>query len=128
MCRSDPTGGAERQSKSSETKMSTHILDRLAHVIAARAEAGADTSYTAKLLASAPQLPARKLNEEATEVLIEALAGDTEKLAEESADLLYHLLVVWQAAGLRPQDVYAVLERREGLSGLDEKASRPSED
>ena len=108
--------------------MSTHILDRLAHVIAARAEAGADTSYTAKLLASAPQLPARKLNEEAIEVLIEALAGDTEKLAEESADLLYHLLVVWQAAGLRPQDVYAVLERREGLSGLDEKASRPSED
>jgi phosphoribosyl-ATP pyrophosphohydrolase len=108
--------------------MSTHILDRLAHVIATRAEAGVDTSYTAKLLASAPQLPARKLNEEATEVLIEALAGDTEKLAEESADLLYHLLVVWQAAGLRPQDVYAVLERREGLSGLDEKASRPSED
>lgn len=102
----------------------THILDKLYQTIAERAASGSQESYTAKLLAAAPELPARKLTEEATEVLIEALSGDNEKLAAESADLLYHLLVVWQAAGLSANQVWDVLADRQGLSGLAEKASR----
>ena len=102
----------------------THILDKLYQTIAERAESGSKESYTAKLLAAAPELPARKLTEEATEVLIEALSGDNEKLAAESADLLYHLLVVWQAAGLSAHQVWDVLADRQGMSGLAEKASR----
>jgi len=101
-----------------------HILDRLAATIKERASETEQKSYTATLLAHAPQLPARKLTEEATEVLIEALSGDRDKLAAESADLLYHLLVVWQAAGLSPQIVWQKLSERMGVSGHDEKASR----
>lgn len=104
-----------------------HILDRLAETIKARAMAKDENSYTAKLLENAPEMPARKLTEEATEVLIEALAGNTEKLAAESADLLYHLLVVWQAAGLSPAQVWQELAKRQGISGLDEKASRKAD-
>ena len=107
------------------TEKSTHILDMLAEVIAQRATDTAENSYTAHLLANAPALPARKLIEEATETLIEALAGNQQKLAEESADLLYHLLVVWQAAGITPQQVWDILQARQGISGHDEKASRP---
>jgi phosphoribosyl-ATP pyrophosphohydrolase len=108
------------------TDKNTHILDMLAEVIAQRTSESADTSYTAHLLANAPEMPARKLVEEATETLIEAIAGNREKLAEESADLLYHLLVVWQAAGIIPEQVWAILSARQGLSGHAEKASRTS--
>ena len=112
-----------------ETKTSptaVHSLDRLYQTIAARKSAASDKSYTAQLLAAAPEKPARKLCEEATEVLIEALNGNKAKLTSESADLLYHLLVVWAAADLDPQDIWAELDRREGVSGLVEKQSRPS--
>lgn len=102
----------------------THSLDRLFETVTERRNAGSDQSYTAQLLAGAPEMPARKLCEEATEVLIEALKGDKAKLTSESADLLYHLLVVWAAADLDPQDVWAELDRREGVSGLTEKANR----
>jgi len=104
----------------------THSLDRLYQTISDRKAVAADESYTTQLLAAAPEKPARKLCEEATEVLIEALNGDKAKLASESADLLYHLLVVWAAADLDPQDVWAELDRREGVSGLVEKQNRPS--
>ena len=103
---------------------STHILDALFATIQGKASDDPKASYTASLLANAPELPARKVSEEAVEVLIEALRGDSAKLASESADLLYHLLVVWQAGGVRPDDVWSILAKRQGLSGHDEKASR----
>ena len=101
-----------------------HSLDRLFDVIASRKDESPEESYTAQLLANAPAKPACKLCEEATEVLIEALNHDKDKLTAESADLLYHLLVVWAAADIDPQDVWQELDRRQGTSGLAEKQSR----
>ena len=103
---------------------SRHSLDRLYDVIASRKNEAPKDSYTAQLLANAPINPAQKLCEEATEVLIEALNHDKVKLTAESADLLYHLLVVWAAADINPQDVWQELDRRQGTSGLVEKHSR----
>src|SRR5215469_10668504 len=99
-------------------------LARLWQTIAARREASADASYTAKLLAGGPAGVARKLGEEALEAVIEAVNGDSAALTRESADLLYHLLVLWAAAGLSPDDVADELARREGVSGIEEKLSR----
>lgn len=104
--------------------MSDHILDRLAATIASRRGGDPDESYTARLLAKGPVKSAQKVGEEAVEVAIEAARGDSQALASESADLLYHLLVLWTAAGVSPQDVWAKLEAREGTSGLAEKAAR----
>lgn len=104
--------------------MSDHILDRLAATVASRKGADAATSYTAKLLAAGPVKSAQKVGEEAVEVVIEAARGDRDALAAESADLLYHLLVLWTAAGVAPETVWAKLEAREGTSGLVEKAAR----
>ena len=101
-----------------------HSLDRLYEVIASRKDESPEDSYTANLFASAPENPARKLCEEATEVLIEALNHNKVKLTAESADLLYHLLVVWVVADIDPQDVWQELDRRQGTSGLVEKQSR----
>ena len=101
-----------------------HSLDRLYDVIISRKEELPEDSYTAQLFANAPENPARKLCEEATEVLIEALYHNKVKLTAESADLLYHLLVVWAAADIDPQDVWQELDRRHGTSGLAEKQSR----
>ncbi|MAU78756.1 MAG: phosphoribosyl-ATP diphosphatase [SAR116 cluster bacterium] len=101
-----------------------HSLDRLYDVIASRKNGSPEDSYTAQLFAKAPENPARKLCEEATEVLIEALNHNKVKLTAESADLLYHLLVVWAAADIDPQDVWQELDRRQGTSGLVEKQSR----
>jgi phosphoribosyl-ATP pyrophosphohydrolase len=103
-----------------------HDLDRLFDIIMSRKGKASENSYTAELFAGAPAKPARKLCEEATEVLIEALNGDKAKLTAESADLLYHLLVVWAAADINPQDVWRELECRQGMSGLVEKQNRPS--
>ena len=99
-------------------------LDRLYKAILERKGADPEKSYTAKLFHRGRAKIAQKLGEEAVETVIEAGAGDREKLAEESADLLYHLLVLWADAGLRPKDVYEVLAAREGGSGIAEKASR----
>ena len=101
-----------------------HVLDRLTATVAARRGADPSTSYTAKLLAAGPAKAAQKLGEEAVETVIEAVRGDPVKLAAESADLLYHLTVLWVAAGVDPETVWAELERREGTSGLAEKAAR----
>ena len=101
-------------------------LTKLAQVIASRDGADPASSYTAKLLADAPQLPAKKLGEEAVETALAAVSGDKTAIRAEAADLLYHLLVVLQAAGVTLDDVCAELARREGLSGIDEKASRTS--
>lgn len=103
----------------------THTLDRLFATIAARKAAGdAATSYTAKLISQGVEKCAKKFGEEAVETALAAVTGDKVHLAAESADVLYHLLVLWAAAGITPDDVYAQLEAREHQSGLAEKASR----
>jgi phosphoribosyl-ATP pyrophosphohydrolase len=99
-------------------------IDKLFATIAARKGADPSTSYTAKLLAGGIEKCAKKFGEEATEAVIAAIQKDKTELAKESADVLYHLLVVWAASGITPEDVYAVLQSREGQSGLEEKASR----
>jgi len=99
-------------------------LARLWRVIEARRGARPDTSYTARLLAAGPAAVARKLGEEAIEAVIEAVSGDPAALTRESADVLYHLLVLWAAAGINPGDVATELTRREGTSGIEEKRGR----
>jgi phosphoribosyl-ATP pyrophosphohydrolase len=101
------------------------ILERLAAVIEARKGADASASYTAQLLAD-PTRAAKKLGEEAVETVIAAAQGDKAALAAESADLVYHWLVVLAAAGVSLDEVAAKLEAREGTSGLAEKAGRRS--
>ena len=100
-------------------------LDRLFATIASRKGADPSQSYTAKLLAGGVEKCAKKFGEEATEAVIAAIQKDKTELAKESADVLYHLAVLWAVSGLTPDDVYAVLKTREGTSGLEEKASRP---
>jgi phosphoribosyl-ATP pyrophosphohydrolase len=99
-------------------------LDRLFEVIASRKGADAASSYTAKLIQGGPALCARKLGEEAIETVIAALGTDKQAIVAESADLLYHWLVTLAALDVSPASVYAELARREGRSGLDEKAAR----
>ncbi|MEQ8282354.1 MAG: phosphoribosyl-ATP diphosphatase [Parvibaculum sp.] len=99
-------------------------LDRLFATIAARKGADAASSWTAKLLAGGVPRCAQKLGEEMVETVIAAMQGDAEATVSESADLLYHWLVLLAALEIDPADVYAELARREGQSGLDEKAAR----
>ena len=99
-------------------------LDRLFAAIAARKDADPAASYTAKLLAAGVEKCAKKFGEEATEAVIAAIQKDKVELAKESADVLYHLAVLWAASGITPEDVYAVLKSREAMSGLEEKAGR----
>lgn len=100
------------------------VLDRLYAVIASRRDADPEVSHSARLLSRGPAKVAQKFGEEAVEALIEAVAGNRTALIAESADVLYHLLVLWVAAGIEPVDVWAELRRREGVSGLAEKAAR----
>jgi phosphoribosyl-ATP pyrophosphohydrolase len=99
-------------------------LERLWRVIEARRGADPETSYTAKLFARGREKIAQKLGEEAVEAVIEGVKGDRKALTGESADLLYHLLVLWAEAGITPVDVAAELTRREGSSGIAEKRRR----
>jgi phosphoribosyl-ATP pyrophosphohydrolase len=99
-------------------------LDTLAATIAARVGGDPKLSYTAKLLKRGPARIAKKLGEEAVEVAIAAAQDSREEVMSESADLLFHLLTLWQAMGINPADVMAELERREAQSGVEEKASR----
>ena len=100
------------------------VLDRLFSTIVSRKGADPETSYTAKLFSRGRGKIAQKVGEEAVETVIEAMRGDADKIASESADLLYHLLVLWADAGLTPDDVRAKLEAREGTSGIAEKKAR----
>lgn len=100
------------------------VIGRLHAVVSSRAGGDPSESYTARLLAGGAETVARKLGEEALETVLAAVARDREALVSESADLLYHLLVAWAEAGIAPADVAAELARREGVSGLQEKASR----
>ena len=101
-------------------------LERLAATIEARKSADPASSYTAKLLSEGVERAAKKLGEEAVETVIAAAQGDADALAAESADLIYHWLVLLTRAGVSLDNVAAKLEAREGTSGLAEKASRPS--
>ncbi len=99
-------------------------LDRLAATIAARKGADPETSWTANLLSKGPEKCAAKFGEEAIEAIIEAVKGDRDRLTSEAADVLYHLLVMLTARDVTLAAVLAELERREGTSGLAEKAGR----
>ena len=104
--------------------MSAFTLADLARLVAERAQASPEVSYTAKLLAGGPGRAAKKLGEEAVEAAIAAATGDRDGLVAESADVLYHLLVVLRGAGIALDEVMAELERRTAQTGLQEKAGR----
>jgi phosphoribosyl-ATP pyrophosphohydrolase len=102
------------------------VLDRLWETVNARREAGdVQRSHSARLLARGTAKVAQKLGEEAVECVIEAALGRRDATVLESADLLYHLIVVWVDAGIQPEEVWRELARRQGISGLAEKAARP---
>ena len=103
------------------------ILERLAATIEARKDADPASSWTAKLLSKGPEKVAEKFGEEAVEAIIDAVKGDKAGLTSEAADVLYHLLVMLAANDVALADVLAELERREGVSGVDEKAARPDQ-
>jgi phosphoribosyl-ATP pyrophosphohydrolase len=104
--------------------MSRFTIHDLAETIDARAAAGGEASYTRKLLDKGPEHCAKKLGEEAVETVIAAVENDREHLIAESADLLYHLLVVLKSRAVKLEDVEAALAQRTSMSGLEEKASR----
>lgn len=100
------------------------VLDRLYEVILSRRGGDPERSHTAKLFQKGTPKIAQKLGEEAIEAVIAAVKGDRPNLTHESADLLYHLLVLWADQGLAPEEVWSELERRRASSGMEEKASR----
>jgi phosphoribosyl-ATP pyrophosphohydrolase len=100
-------------------------LEKLGVVIAQRAaNADPQSSYVAKLLSKGSSRAGKKVGEEAVEVAIASAGGNTQEVISESADLLFHLLVLWQSHGVTPAQVMAELERREGVSGIAEKKAR----
>ncbi|MEX0921401.1 MAG: phosphoribosyl-ATP diphosphatase [Rhodovibrionaceae bacterium] len=113
---------------SEDSEFDARILEELFALVEERKSADPSESYTAKLYAKGPNQIAKKLGEEAVETVIEAVRDDKDALAAESADLLYHLVVLWSARGLTPGDVWAKLAARKGTSGLAEKAARGGED
>ncbi len=100
------------------------VLDRLWSVVMNRRDADPTISHSARLLSRGTAKVAQKFGEEAVECLIEAVRGDRDAVIAESADVLYHLVVVWVSTGVAPAEVWAELMRREGVSGIAEKASR----
>ena len=104
--------------------MNNHILDQVFETIESRKEASADESYVASLFLKGREKIAEKVGEETIETIIEAIKNDKNKLAEESADLLFHLMILWSDANLKPDDIFRILEKRNGLSGLTEKDNR----
>ena len=102
-------------------KSNGEILDRLFAVILSRREVDPAESYVAQQFQAGTSRIAQKVGEEAVETALAALSGDKRELASESADLLFHLMILWADGGLSPYDVYAELTRREGISGLDAK-------
>ena len=103
---------------------SDSVLDELYDVIASRKGGDPMKSYTAKKFAKGTDHIAKKIGEEATEVAIAATRRERSEILAESADLLFHLLILWADRGIRPEEVLEVLRRRRGVSGLDEKKSR----
>lgn len=112
--------------KTNHLDPSHHVLDRIAKVIKIRSKADPQHSYVARKLARGRLKCAEKFGEEAVETIIAAVGQDKRELIDESADVLFHLLVLWQVCGIKPKEVWQELEAREGISGLDEKAARTS--
>ncbi len=106
------------------SKPTPAVLTRLYKLIASRKGVSAKESYTAKLFADGTARIARKVGEEAVETVVAGMSESPQALAAESADLLYHLMVLWADRGVMPEDVWAELARREGTSGIAEKAAR----
>ncbi|MCB1801508.1 MAG: phosphoribosyl-ATP diphosphatase [Gammaproteobacteria bacterium] len=104
--------------------MNDDTLSRLADVLEARKQADPDSSYVARLYAKGLDAILKKIGEEATETVMAAKDGDRDKIVYETADLWFHSMVLLAREGLRPDDVLAELDRRFGLSGLEEKARR----
>jgi phosphoribosyl-ATP pyrophosphohydrolase len=104
--------------------MARFTIHDLAATIDARAASGGEASYTRKLLDKGPEHCAKKLGEEAVETVIAALGNNRERLIAESADLVFHLLVLLKSRGVALGDVEAALAQRTGMSGLEEKAAR----
>jgi phosphoribosyl-ATP pyrophosphohydrolase len=104
--------------------LNAKVLDQLFDTIAARKGGDPDKSYTAKLFSRGRGKIAQKLGEEAVETVIAAISETPAELVGESADLLYHLLVLWADCGVAPEAVWAELAKRQGISGIDEKKSR----
>ena len=100
------------------------VLDRLWSVVMSRRTANPAVSHSARLLSRGTAKVAQKFGEESVECLIEAVAGNRDAVVAESADVLYHLIVLWVACGIRPEEVWDELKRREGISGIAEKAAR----
>ena len=100
------------------------ILDRLADIIESRKGGDPDSSYVARLLQRGEDAILKKIGEEATEVVMAAKDGEQARIVGETADLWFHCLIMLASYGLKPSDVLQELRRREGLSGLDEKAAR----
>jgi phosphoribosyl-ATP pyrophosphohydrolase len=100
------------------------VLDRLWSVVTSRRTANPAVSHSARLLSRGTAKVAQKFGEESVECLIEAVAGNRDAVVAESADVLYHLIVLWVACGIRPEEVWEELKRREGISGIAEKAAR----
>jgi phosphoribosyl-ATP pyrophosphohydrolase len=103
---------------------SQDILARLAEVVAERRGGDPDRSYVARLFAKGPDAILKKIGEEATETVMAAKDGDRDRIVHEVADLWFHCLLALEAFDLKPADVLAELQRREGLSGLEEFAAR----
>lgn len=102
----------------------SEVLARLYREIEKRKGGDPSSSYTAKLFSKGRGKIAQKVGEESTETVIAAMQDSPDGIASESADLLYHLLVLWADAGVKPEQVWNILEGREGTSGLEEKAAR----
>ena len=102
----------------------SEVIERLYQVILSRKGGDPSTSYTASLFDKGLSEIARKVGEESVETMVAALGQDREALVSESADMLYHLLVLWAAKDVTPDDVFGALAAREGVSGIEEKASR----
>lgn len=101
------------------------VLEKLAAVLESRKGADPQSSYVAGLYAKGLDAVLKKIGEEATETVLAAKTGERDKIIHETADLLFHMLIMLAQTGLKPDDILAELERRFGVSGLDEKASRP---
>ncbi|MBF0850955.1 phosphoribosyl-ATP diphosphatase [Gluconobacter sp. R75690] len=125
------TKPAPKPSKQQDDKKSDllqeQILQRLYDTVQSRRGTDPSLSHSARLMSRGRNKIAQKFGEEAVECLIEAVNGNRKELIGESADVLYHLIVMWVDAGVSPEDVWTELKRREGTSGIAEKAARPKE-
>jgi phosphoribosyl-ATP pyrophosphohydrolase len=115
---------AAKPKKRLQVNMQSPVLDRLWAVVDSRRDADPSESHSAKLMSRGIAKVAQKFGEEAVECLIEAVAGNRTAVIAESADVLYHLMVLWVSSGVTPDEVWAELVRREGISGIAEKAAR----